>query len=80
MLEGGAQIASLSEGSCHNMEQTLGFKYHAEKTILVVDDDPATLSFVSGFLDGRYNVDRQKRQRGYSAIREIQRRDPSFVV
>src|ERR1700694_375211 len=38
------------------MEQTLRFKYHAEKTILVVDDDPATLSFVSGFLDGRYNV------------------------
>ena len=38
------------------MEQTLGFKNHAEKTILVVDDDPATLSFVSGFLDGRYNV------------------------
>jgi CheY-like chemotaxis protein len=38
------------------MEQTLGFKNHAEMTILVVDDDPATLSFVSGFLDGRYNV------------------------
>ena len=37
------------------MEQTPGFK-HVEKTILVVDDDPTILSFVSGFLDGRYNV------------------------
>ena len=56
IIEGGAQIASLSGGSWHNMEQTLGFKNHAEMTILVVDDDPTILSFVSGFLNGRYNV------------------------
>ena len=37
------------------MEQTPGFK-HVEKTILVVDDDPTILSFVSGFLDGQFNV------------------------
>ncbi len=37
------------------MEQTPGFK-HVEMTIPVVDDDPTILSFVSGFLDGRYNV------------------------
>ena len=35
--------------------ETPGFK-HVEMTILVVDDDPTILSFVSGFLDGRYNV------------------------
>ena len=56
MLEGGAKIASLGGKSWHNMEQTLGFKKHAEMTILVVDDDPTILSFVSGFLNGRYNV------------------------
>jgi len=28
----------------------------AEKTILVVDDDPATLELVSGFLRSRYNI------------------------
>ena len=28
----------------------------AEKTILVVDDDPTVLNFVSGFLDGQFNV------------------------
>ena len=38
------------------MDQTPGFKNQDEKTILVVDDDPTILSFVSGFLDGRYNV------------------------
>jgi CheY-like chemotaxis protein len=38
------------------MDQTPGFKNQDEKTILVVDDDPTILRFVSGFLDGRYNV------------------------
>ena len=28
----------------------------AVKTILVVDDDPTVLNFVSGFLDGQFNV------------------------
>jgi CheY-like chemotaxis protein len=37
------------------MKQTSEFK-HAEKTILVVDDDPLVLSLVSGFLNGQYNV------------------------
>lgn len=37
------------------MEQKPDFK-HVEMTILVVDDDPTILCFVSGFLDGRYNV------------------------
>jgi DNA-binding NtrC family response regulator len=43
--------------------ETPGFK-HAEMTILVVDDDPAILSFVSGFLDGRYNVRRSEEFKG----------------
>jgi DNA-binding NtrC family response regulator len=29
---------------------------HAEKTVLVVDDDPTILKFVSGFLNGQYNI------------------------
>ena len=29
---------------------------HPEKTILVVDDDPTVLTFVSGFLNGQHNV------------------------
>jgi two-component system, cell cycle sensor histidine kinase and response regulator CckA len=37
------------------MEQASGFK-PAEKTILVVDDDPVVLNLVSGFLNGQYNV------------------------
>ena len=37
------------------MEQTQAVK-HAEKTILVVDDDPTVLNFVSGFLDGQFNL------------------------
>jgi DNA-binding NtrC family response regulator len=37
------------------MEQTPESK-KAEKTILVVDDDPATLELVSGFLRGQYNI------------------------
>jgi CheY-like chemotaxis protein len=27
-----------------------------EKTVLVVDDDPAILAFVSGFLNGQFNI------------------------
>ena len=38
------------------MDHTPGFRNQDEKTIFVVDDDPTILSFVSGFLDGRYNV------------------------
>src|SRR5579872_219763 len=38
------------------MEPPLEFKNHIEKTILVVDDDPAILSFVSGFLSGQFNL------------------------
>ena len=37
------------------MEQTPDLK-KAEKTILVVDDDPQTLELVSAFLRGQYNV------------------------
>ena len=37
------------------MEQTPDLEKHA-KTILVVDDDPATLELVSAFLRGQYNV------------------------
>ena len=37
------------------MEQTQAVK-HADKTILVIDDDPTLLNFVSGFLDGQFNV------------------------
>jgi two-component system cell cycle sensor histidine kinase/response regulator CckA len=44
---------------CREMTTTLepipGFE-HAEKTILVVDDDPTILKFVSGVLNGQYNV------------------------
>jgi DNA-binding NtrC family response regulator len=38
-----------------HMEPTLKLK-HPRKTLLVVDDDPTVLKFVSGFLDGQYNV------------------------
>lgn len=37
------------------MEQTHGIK-NGEKTILVVDDDPMALSFVSVFLKKQFNV------------------------
>jgi two-component system cell cycle response regulator CpdR len=37
------------------MLQTPGFE-SARRTLLVVDDDPTVLSFVSGFLKGEYNV------------------------
>ena len=37
------------------MQQSPGLE-NARRTILVVDDDPAVLSFVSGFLSGEFNI------------------------
>jgi response regulator RpfG family c-di-GMP phosphodiesterase len=37
------------------MDQIPGLK-HAEKTILIVDDDTVSLATISGFLNGQYNV------------------------
>jgi CheY-like chemotaxis protein len=36
------------------MEKTLGSKH--EKTILVVDDDPVILKYISSFLEEEYTV------------------------